>query len=178
MGIRSRTTLVAPYGGSCKPSGLLTVTALTALGLLSTSVAYAQTPTVKAQGAFVDWNQQKPAALHEVSVADLPEPNPAEAVENGPALVARPEGAMPIAPPGFKFELYAGGDYKPAPRDPNTGKPAPVPEADTPFREPRLLRTAPMVTSSSRIHMGIRSTSCAASVQMVRRSRSLLSRRV
>ena len=84
-----------------------------------------------------------PGARHKITVADLPQPNPSESVENGPALVPRPEGSVPIAPPGFKVELYAGGDYKPAPRDPNTGKPAPVPQANTQFREPRLLRTAP-----------------------------------
>ena len=102
-----------------------------------------QKPDAASAGSFADWNQQMPGAQRHITVADLPQPNPSEAVENGPFVVPRPEGAMPIAPPGFKVELYAGGDYKPAPRDPNTGKPAPVPEANTQFREPRLLRTAP-----------------------------------
>ena len=42
-------------------------------------------------------------------VADLPEPNPSESVDNGPNLVPRPEGAWPIAPAGFTVQLYAGG---------------------------------------------------------------------
>lgn len=107
------------------------------------ALAQAQKSVASGPDAFADWNQQKPGARRHITVADLPEPNPSEAVENGPSVVPRPEGALPVAPPGFKVELYAGGDYKPAPRDPNTGKPAPVPEANSQFREPRLLRTAP-----------------------------------
>jgi glucose/arabinose dehydrogenase len=53
-------------------------------------------------------------------VADLPAPNPSESVDNGPTLVPRPEGAWPVAPKGFKVELYA-----------------------TNLDNPRLIRTAP-----------------------------------
>ena len=124
-------------------TGVLGVSALAASPLLQPAELRAQTATATGQAAFADWNQQTPGARRKITVSDLPEPKPAEAVENGPAVVPRPEGAMPIAPAGFRVELYAGGDYKPAPRDPNTGKAAPVPEANTTFREPRLLRTAP-----------------------------------
>ena len=115
------------------------------LGGLFVGAALAQgsKPVAAGQESFADWNQQQPGARRHITVADLPEPNPSEAVENGPFVVPRPAGAMPVAPPGFKVELYAGGEYTPAPRDPNTGRPAPVPEAHTQFREPRLLRTAP-----------------------------------
>lgn len=122
---------------------LMGAAALVGTSLILSAQVYAQIDASTRQSAFVDWNEQKSGAVHKVTVADLPEPNPSEAVENGPFVMPRPDGAMPIAPPGFKVELYAGGDYKPAPRDPNTGKPAPVPEANTQFREPRLLRTAP-----------------------------------
>ena len=124
-----------------------------AAGVLGTAVfgpsmgasALAQTAgqTGSGQTTFADWNQETPGVSHRVTVADLPEPNPSEAVENGPYIVPRPAGAKPIAPAGFRVDLYAGGDYTPAARDPNTGKPAPVPESNSTFREPRLLRTAP-----------------------------------
>jgi glucose/arabinose dehydrogenase len=40
-------------------------------------------------------------------VADLPAPAPEESVDNGPKIVPRPANAWPIAPKGFKVELYA-----------------------------------------------------------------------
>ena len=40
---------------------------------------------------------------------DLPQPYATSSAENGPEVVARPENAWPIAPPGFKVELYATG---------------------------------------------------------------------
>lgn len=55
-----------------------------------------------------------------LTVADLPEPRPDESVDNGPSLIPRPDGAWPIAPAGFKVEIYAQG-----------------------FEQPRLIRTAP-----------------------------------
>src|SRR6202012_2331146 len=41
------------------------------------------------------------------------------AANNTPKVVVRPEGATPIAPPGFKVVLYAGGDTKPMQRADN-----------------------------------------------------------
>jgi glucose/arabinose dehydrogenase len=55
-----------------------------------------------------------------VTVADLPAPAPDQSVDNGPTVVARPANAWPIAPKGFKVELYA-----------------------TDLDNPRLLRVAP-----------------------------------
>ena len=53
-------------------------------------------------------------------MADLPAPAPQQSVDNGPPLVPRPANAWPMAPKGFKVELYATG-----------------------LDNPRLLRTAP-----------------------------------
>ena len=66
--------------------------------------------TITGQAAFADYTQQKPGVRRKITVADLPEPKPSESVDNGPSLVQRPEGAWPIAPPGFTVQLYAGGD--------------------------------------------------------------------
>ena len=100
---------------------------LSTLPLLSTGIAttlpvaaHAQTTTITGQAAFADYSQQKPGVRRKITVADLPEPNETESVDNGPSLVPRPDGAMPEVPAGFKVELYAEG-----------------------FKEPRLIRTAP-----------------------------------
>ena len=77
-------------------------------------------PVITGKAAFADYTQQHPGARRKITLADLPEPQPDESVDNGPSLVPRPEGAWPIAPNGFKVEMYAQG-----------------------FTEPRLMRTAP-----------------------------------
>ncbi len=105
---------------------------------------HAQKPLLTGQDAFTDFNQQAPGVRHKITVADLPEPKPDEAVNNGPHLVARPDNAWPVAPPGFKVTLYAGGDFKPTAASSSINNQAPsVPAAPSTFREPRLLRTAP-----------------------------------
>src|ERR1700733_9319788 len=75
---------------------------------------------ITGQAAFTDYTQEHPGVRRKITVADLPEPKEAESVDNGPSLVPRPEGAWPVAPKGFKVEMYAQG-----------------------FTEPRLMRTAP-----------------------------------
>jgi glucose/arabinose dehydrogenase len=77
-------------------------------------------PTLTGQNAFTDYTKEHPGVRRKITLADLPEPKPDESVDNGASMVARPEGAWPIAPAGFKVELYAQG-----------------------FTEPRLIRTAP-----------------------------------
>ena len=99
---------------------------------------------VSGQAAFADWNQQQPGIRRKITVADLPAPALQEAVNNGPHLVPRPAAAWPIAPPGFKVTLYAGGDFTPTPASSSqNNRPPSVPAAPSTFREPRLLRTAP-----------------------------------
>ena len=99
-------------------------------------------PTITGQAAFAGYNQQKPGVRRKITVADLPEPHPNESVDNGPALIKRPENAWPIAPVGFKVQLYAGGDAAtPMQRSENKEKTHP-PTSGT-FVMPRILRTAP-----------------------------------
>src|SRR6185312_3981734 len=103
--------------------------ALSAISLLIFLSAFAQKKaqpassthtTMTGQEAFADYTQQKPGIRRKITVADLPEPNPSEAVENHPKMAPRPESAWPQAPAGFKVTLFA--------KDLNY---------------PRLLRTAP-----------------------------------
>ncbi|MGH9597175.1 MAG: PQQ-dependent sugar dehydrogenase [Edaphobacter sp.] len=75
---------------------------------------------ITGKAAFTDYTQEHPGVRRKITLADLPEPMPSESVDNGPSLVPRPDGAWPVAPKGFKVEMYAQG-----------------------FKEPRLIRTAP-----------------------------------
>jgi glucose/arabinose dehydrogenase len=115
---------------------------LTAALLSATSLsASAQTGTVSTgQAAFADWNQQQPGARRKITIADLPQPNPEESVNNQPHVIAKPADAWPIAPPGFKVTLYAGGDNAPMQRADNVQN---MKQAVGTFTMPRLLRTAP-----------------------------------
>jgi glucose/arabinose dehydrogenase len=101
--------------------------------------------TITGQEAFADWTEEKPGISRKIALADLPAPMPAESVRNQPQIVARPANAWPIAPPGFKVTLYAGGDSgpnsSPDPQQSQERHTAP-PRAGT-FRQPRLIRTAP-----------------------------------
>jgi glucose/arabinose dehydrogenase len=69
---------------------------------------------------FTDFRYEAPGTIRKISVNDLPEPFATKSSDNGAEVVSRPANAWPIAPAGFKVELYAAG-----------------------LENPRLLRTAP-----------------------------------
>jgi glucose/arabinose dehydrogenase len=108
--------------------------------LVAVPFAAAQSPVLTGQAAFTDWNQQQPGVAHKITVADLPQPKPDESVSNQPHVIARPEGAWPVAPAGFKVTLYAGGDSAPMQRADNVEH---MTRSKGTFTEPRLIRTAP-----------------------------------
>jgi len=111
------------------------------LALFVSEGGYAQ-QTITGQAAFADYSQQKPGIRRKITVADLPEPNPAESVDNGPNLIQRPKDAWPIAPPGFKVQLYAGGDAAtPLQRSENRKEIHPATSGT--FVMPRIIQTAP-----------------------------------
>jgi glucose/arabinose dehydrogenase len=58
---------------------------------------------------FTDFRYEKPGTFHKITVADLPPPYATKSSSNGPDLVARPQNVWPVAPAGFKVELYATG---------------------------------------------------------------------
>jgi len=87
------------------------------------AAADASTAKLKAaspNAPFTDFRYESPGTTRKITVNDLPQPYASNSAENGPELVARPENAWPVAPAGFKVELYAAG-----------------------LENPRLLRTAP-----------------------------------
>jgi glucose/arabinose dehydrogenase len=96
--------------------------ALAGLGVVAArrSLARAPSPPPPDTPPFSDVRQQRPGASHKITVADLPPPQEAESIDNGPRLVPRPTDAWPSAPAGFKVDLYADG-----------------------LDNPRLIRTAP-----------------------------------
>jgi glucose/arabinose dehydrogenase len=59
------------------------------------------------QAAFGDARSFKPGQFHKLTPADLPKPFATTSVANFPRVVARPQGAMPQTPAGFKVDLYA-----------------------------------------------------------------------
>lgn len=69
---------------------------------------------------FTDFRYETPGTTHKISVSDLPQPFATESARNGADVVTRPQNAWPVAPAGFKVELFASG-----------------------LENPRLLRTAP-----------------------------------
>jgi glucose/arabinose dehydrogenase len=102
-------------------SALLRMLAFASIASAVPALVSAQSgTTITGQAAFTDYSQEHPGVRRKITLADLPEPKPDESVDNGPSLIPRPQGAWPVAPKGFKVDLYAEG-----------------------FTEPRLIRTAP-----------------------------------
>ncbi len=66
-------------------------------------------PVLTGQSAFTDAAHEAPGIRRHLTVADLPSLAPDQSVDNGPTVVSRPENAWPVAPKGFKVELYATG---------------------------------------------------------------------
>ena len=117
-----------------------TTAALAATTLLP--LALKAQKTITGQAAFADYTQQQPGVRRKITVADLPEPKPSESIDNGPVVVNRPAGAWPIAPAGFKVQLYAGGDAATPMQRSENNKETHPPTSGT-FVMPRIIRTAP-----------------------------------
>jgi glucose/arabinose dehydrogenase len=71
--------------------------------------ATSKPPVLTGQSAFTDALHEAPGTRRHLTVADLPAPAPEQSVDNGPSVVPRPANAWPIAPKGFKVDLYATG---------------------------------------------------------------------
>jgi glucose/arabinose dehydrogenase len=72
------------------------------------------------QAPFTDFRFETPGTMRKIKVGDLPQPYATQSADNAANLVPRPANAWPVAPAGFKVELYATG-----------------------LENPRWLRTAP-----------------------------------
>ncbi len=58
---------------------------------------------------FTDFRFEQPGTVRKVTLDDLPAPFATAAAANAPVIVPRPPGTQPIAPEGFKVNLYAEG---------------------------------------------------------------------
>lgn len=96
-----------------------TFLAVLAFGALAQSAPDGE-PVLTGTAAFGDWRTDAPGRWRHITPADLPPPGATPSVGNGPRIVARPAGAVPQVPPGFRIALFASG-----------------------LREPRAMRVAP-----------------------------------
>lgn len=78
------------------------------------------TTVLTGRGAFGDWRGDAPGARRRITPADLPLPFATGSSGNSPGVIDHPAGRTPIAPPGFRVDLFAEG-----------------------FDNPRVLRVAP-----------------------------------
>jgi glucose/arabinose dehydrogenase len=58
---------------------------------------------------FTDYRYEKPGVSRKITVNDLPQPYETQSAENSAKVVDRPANAWPVAPTGFKVEMYASG---------------------------------------------------------------------
>ena len=58
---------------------------------------------------FTDFRYEKPGTTRKITVKDLPQPYATDSAQNGAEVVSRPQNAWPVAPEGFKVELFASG---------------------------------------------------------------------
>lgn len=79
-------------------------------------------PAAIAAGALILWADvnsfstaltEKPGTVRHITAADLPKPYATPSANNSSHVVPRPEGAMPVALPGFKVDLFASGLHTP-----------------------------------------------------------------
>jgi glucose/arabinose dehydrogenase len=61
------------------------------------------------QAPFTDFRYEKPGTTRKITANDLPAPFATDSARNGAEVVARPENVWPVAPAGFKVELYTTG---------------------------------------------------------------------
>src|SRR5579863_2141745 len=81
---------------------------LLAFGMLVRGDAGKITNLITGKSAFVDTRDLKPGTFRKITADDLPKPFETESGRNT-AIAARPAGALPASPAGFKVDLYLDG---------------------------------------------------------------------
>jgi glucose/arabinose dehydrogenase len=100
-----------------KPDHRLVVRMLALIGIasllpLGATVAGNRAPAkdvLVGRDALGDWTTDAPGVRRKITVADLAPPYETPSAKNFPKVVARPKGAWPKAPEGFKVNEYATG---------------------------------------------------------------------
>jgi glucose/arabinose dehydrogenase len=88
-------------------SGIFSVLVLAFLAAASSAGSEDNHPVLTGQSAFTDAAHEAPGIRRHITLADLPAVAEDQSVDNGPDVVPRPANAWPIAPKGFKVEMYA-----------------------------------------------------------------------
>lgn len=96
---------IVNYVKSMKGSGASAETSAPPAADMSTAKLKGAPPTPP----YTDFRFEKPGTVHKITVKDLPEPYATKSANNGPDLVGRPDNVWPVAPAGFKVELFASG---------------------------------------------------------------------
>jgi len=65
--------------------------------------------TLRGEGSFNDWSNERPGNRHAIKAADLPKPYATDSATNRSTVVTRPADAWPKVPDGFKIEMAATG---------------------------------------------------------------------
>jgi glucose/arabinose dehydrogenase len=78
-------------------------------GGIFTAFAASTGTVITGHSAFTDFKGEQPGVMRKITPADLPRPYATTSSNNQPNVVARPQGAMPLAPAGFTVQLYATG---------------------------------------------------------------------
>lgn len=65
------------------------------------------------QAPFTDYRFEKPGTTHHITAKDLPAPFATQSAVNGARIVDRPANVIPIAPAGFKVDMFATGLNEP-----------------------------------------------------------------
>jgi glucose/arabinose dehydrogenase len=87
--------------------------AMALAGLAGVAVAQGVADAPPPHAPFSDFRTQVPGRSHRITAGDLPAPYASAAAGNPPRVVARPANALPLAPPGFRVNLYASGLSEP-----------------------------------------------------------------
>jgi len=59
--------------------------------------------------AFSSFSTERPGVFRKLTPADLPQPYATKSASNTSHIVARPDGVLPLAPPGFSVNLFVFG---------------------------------------------------------------------
>ncbi len=85
------------------------VAALMATGALAQDQSSGPGKVLQGADAFGGWDANQIGVKRHITVDALPQPMQSESVSNAPDVIARPDGAMPTVPQGFKVDLVATG---------------------------------------------------------------------
>src|ERR1700722_19828835 len=97
--------------GAVRPARIITSLGI---AIVFTTPAWAQkpassAPTLRGEGSFNDWNNEKPGNHYLIKASDLPQPYATDTATNRSTVVPRPADAWPKVPEGFKIDQAATG---------------------------------------------------------------------